>query len=166
VDVDNDTPFYSGPTPLDLNGLSFSIHLFGPYINIGTPVPPGTSVGVPYLAASFDSGLIYPQVYAAGNWLFEAVVPPGNFEDVYLQFLQWYTIEAEAIANAGGGGVGSGGTLTIDGVDFPLFAPTDFYFDSSVSIIATPTEFWPYKTSTGLPVYDTATGAQINDPLS
>lgn len=29
-----------------------------------------------------------------------------------------------------------------------------------------PLEYWPYATKAGLPVYDTATGAQLNDPLS
>jgi hypothetical protein len=30
----------------------------------------------------------------------------------------------------------------------------------------TPKEYWPYSTSTGQPVYDTVTGAQLNDPFN
>lgn len=38
--------------------------------------------------------------------------------------------------------------------------------DFEYSYHAAPIEYWPYATTSGDPVYDTSTGAQINDPLS
>jgi hypothetical protein len=32
--------------------------------------------------------------------------------------------------------------------------------------LLTAAEYWPYANSLGLPVYDTATGAQLVDPFS
>lgn len=37
---------------------------------------------------------------------------------------------------------------------------------NAINLTMEATEWWPYKTTTGLPVYDTSTGAILNDPLS
>lgn len=44
--------------------------------------------------------------------------------------------------------------------------PPGAYSFGSAEMSLTATQFWPYKTSTGLPVYNESTGAQINDPFS
>jgi hypothetical protein len=64
------------------------------------------------------------------------------------------------------GTVTPGSSITIDGVNLPM---QDFWDSSGLSYCVatiTPSEFWPYKNRLGQPVYDTATGAQINDPFS
>jgi hypothetical protein len=60
------------------------------------------------------------------------------------------------------GGVESAADLQIGGHTIPIYEAPVFGV-SSGSIIATPIEWWPYApTSGGLPVFDTATGTQIN----
>lgn len=60
--------------------------------------------------------------------------------------------------------------ISIDGHPLPLFCSvnTDNATVSNVQSTLTlaPIEFWPYATKGGLPVYDTATGAQLRDPFS
>lgn len=62
------------------------------------------------------------------------------------------------------------GQLTLSG-----FTPTAPILAANLSgalgvntcdVTISPVEYWPYATKAGLPVYDTATGAQLNDPLS
>lgn len=55
-----------------------------------------------------------------------------------------------AVANAAGSGP-------------PLIVPPS---TGSLDLTMSPTQWWPYRTSGGLPVYDTTTGAQIRDPFS
>ncbi len=58
------------------------------------------------------------------------------------------------------------GTLTIDGVPMTVWqaaVPLDFFTFSGT---LTPIEYWPFKNRLGQPVYDTVTGAQINDPFA
>jgi hypothetical protein len=63
------------------------------------------------------------------------------------------------------------GSLTIMGVNLPLY-----FFDTtlsphytasgiSASFTLDPLEYWPFANRLGQPVFDTSTGAQINDPF-
>jgi hypothetical protein len=59
--------------------------------------------------------------------------------------------------------------VTIGGVNFDLpmyWEEPSFGIESSGDIVLTPRKYWPYKNSAGLPVWDTATGEQLNDPTS
>jgi len=64
------------------------------------------------------------------------------------------------------GTVTPGSSVTIDGVNLPM---QDFWDSSGLSYCVatiTPSEFWPYQNRLGQPVYDTASGTQVNDPFS
>ncbi len=49
------------------------------------------------------------------------------------------------------------------GQDYQLYSNDA---DWSGDITISPSEYWPYATKAGLPVYDTSTGAQLRDPFS
>jgi hypothetical protein len=85
---------------------------------------------------------------------------------------------------AGGGGVIDEpetdgveiGALTLpEGIVIPIFGTDDAFRVDEFNIDITPIEYWPYATKgdpdadppvPSVPVYDTATGAQLADPLS
>lgn len=66
------------------------------------------------------------------------------------------------------GGVATGSfSALLDGEAFDLYyfdAGTDSY--SAGAMEFTPTEFWPYAAMDGSPIYDTATGAQLQSPTN
>jgi hypothetical protein len=59
-------------------------------------------------------------------------------------------------------------TLTVDGMTIPMWRTINSAENANqhLTIVITPVEWWPYKTKSGAAVYDTATGAQLNDPFS
>jgi hypothetical protein len=61
------------------------------------------------------------------------------------------------------------GQISILGHDIPLYLTDASYPVLSVltaDYTLVPNEYWPYQNSLGQPVYDTTTGAQINDPFA
>ncbi len=68
-------------------------------------------------------------------------------------------------------GLSSLGTITIDGFNISIYKhtipPGGAGFDyRNFNLTLTPIEFWEYSTSSGEPVYDSTTGAQLNNPFS
>lgn len=107
----------------------------------------------------FDSNLFYPFIQASG------LLFPHHAAQISFQIQS----------------AGSNGTLTVDPVvatSFTLPVKIDgFYVGSGTGISNTVTsagialtmtadQFWPFANSVGDPVWDGATGAQINDPFS
>jgi hypothetical protein len=68
------------------------------------------------------------------------------------------------------GEIVTGTPFTIDGWEVsPIKCLVSGAVDAesvAISLAMTPIEFWPYATKSGLPVYNTATGEQLRDPLS
>lgn len=106
----------------------------------------------------FDGSLFYPRIELAGrlNGFFSTVI---------------FGVVAD----------GTNGSLTVNiglgTVTFPLKiqmtqirgahgALSSTTTGGSIALTMTAVEFWPYANSEGLPVYDSGTGAQINDPFS
>lgn len=59
-------------------------------------------------------------------------------------------------------------TALIDGKEIPLYYSQNFIGEAPVFTITqlefTPVEFWPYAAAGGSPIYNTTTGAQLQDP--
>jgi hypothetical protein len=63
------------------------------------------------------------------------------------------------------------GDIEVDGITLPLTLNYDsihpgIFTSTTASGTLTPTKFYAYKTKSGLSVYNTMTGAQLNDPFS
>jgi hypothetical protein len=59
------------------------------------------------------------------------------------------------------------GGVTVDGIAVATLYRAGSKTDlGSMQVAIAIAEYWPYATKAGLPVYDTATGAQLRDPLS
>lgn len=144
----------------------------GPIPSIAGGATPGPGYGVnwglqlscnflnPFFGGSFYVGSVY---YYPDTGLF---YPPFDFEmNAVLNYVDdagIRTAESDYLILATTGA----STLTIDGRAQAMFLWSGFPPVSPLSLTLNPSEFWPYATSAGLPVYDSATGAQLRDPFS
>lgn len=113
----------------------------------------GDSLDEEYVAYDPDSQLFYPYVLCSGLLFVHAGIQ--------------FAIDSS----------GSNGTLTINPIVAPSFTLplkifggySDFGFNTvnsaAINLTLTADQFWPYANSQGEPVYDSANGAQLNDPL-
>jgi hypothetical protein len=125
----------------------------------------------PLPKALWDGGNFKPTLFVRLNFSGSYYhITPGT--DAGNAVVHWNT------DNAGSGTAGSDQTLPVDGVSAPLKTKYDalnsnFRIDFvSHNLHVTPADFFPYATKpsddfpAGEDVYDTATGAQLRDPLS
>lgn len=133
----------SGIQPLEASNVTSSVTGF----TSGSVLHGNLSFTMSNMALDSDTGLFYPDL----NVLLQA--PDESFT-----------------AESGGAGVPYG-TLSVDSIlNTDIVGPEDLgtttlFYDNIVAVI-TPLEYWPYATIGGDPVYDTSSGAQLNDPLS
>jgi hypothetical protein len=66
----------------------------------------------------------------------------------------------------GTGGVAGSSSVTVDGTSFNMAINSMASHGGTGIITIDPAEFWPFKNTLNQPVYDTASGAQINDPFA
>ncbi len=142
------------------SGIPISI----PFSNSSSRPVTGVKLLMSFLTDDFSLlGSIHTNVYDPGSLTFWALC---NFQ-IYWQesgggigpnfsLRSW-----KEVGNAGNG------TLVIDGVSIPMYHPDAIGASLfSANLTLTPTEFWAFKNRLGQPIYDTATGAQINDPFA
>jgi hypothetical protein len=158
--VFNNGPAFSLADTFDIMGSSGVILSPTPVGVITGPTPMFTSFQLSAdLGLSFDGALYYP------NLFFEA-----------RDGVAYSDTGVGVTSNTGGLPVGfhtiPSPALVIDPVVVPSFTIPMFALtftitpiSSALSLRLTATEFWPYADSNGNPIYDTATGAQLTDPL-
>lgn len=106
------------------------------------------------VGGDFESGSYYPHMQlgcSVGMWSF-------TYGDLGLL--------GSYLTNPGGGDIVSG---TLNFTDESLSTNLYTYEESSgigITINFSGNSYWAYSTTTGLPVWDTSTGAQLNDPFS
>lgn len=143
-DIAQDTGFFNYP---DINGVFKITNDAATFTVLGTPYP-GT------LDFELDNGLVY---FYTNKYYVPVTLNVGLFPPTFLG-ARWST--------GAGGGLAPVGTLTINGQDIRIFYQFISIPNVQFNFTLSPKEFWPYKNSQGQPIYDTTTGAQLNDPFS
>lgn len=147
--------------------------VLGPLFNVVPPVDytivnpfPGVTADpvLTDMAVNLLADDAYPLIYYGGDGLFYPIIDLNwviNGDDNWDGY--------QVVGASSRFSVDSSNRITIDGYNVGYgigFAGSAVEASIAVALTLSPKEFWPYATKSGVPVYDTATGAQLADPLS
>lgn len=134
---------FNGVPPPEIS-IRWEMFLFSELVDPGVPGPSGSGSGSTTTDSMFISGSYYPQLYFGLTAFNDAVTAAAEDVSTFNDFVATPTPT----------------TLTINGIPVQLYS---FGVGNILSIALSPQEYWEYApTSGGLPVHDSATGAQIN----
>jgi hypothetical protein len=161
------------------NVFSFNISTESSLVNLfGIVVQSGTADVDPANAGFFENGLgmldsSYPSFVFHDDLLHPEIDYSAQIDGQLADPMSdtFFSLIISTRKTVGTGDFAAGG-IVIDGHALPVYYDLSNTNNCTLSnvqfepIIVAPSEYWPYATKAGDPVYDTSTGAQIADPLS